>query len=476
MKISVLKFLVLGLIIVFLSSPGLANTGQNSSSDPISDTTSDKGIEDILDAFEEDTEPLEDSSEPRDMPEKTSWIDFKSYIETGVTYNYAQDPPLDGQNDWRGLSSLYNKFFSQAKINLPRTFQGVVSVNAFYDAAFAINNKDNYSKEVLDVYEKEFELWEAYIQGSLFKHVDIKLGRQIVAWGTSDLLRVTDILNPLDLREPGLVDLDSLRLPLTMSRMDYYFGDFSLTGIAIHEQRFNKSPCFGSDFYPLDMPLPHEEKIGTDLDNTELAMSLKGVFESWDISLYFAKMFNDRAHMETQLTLPGPVMTHAEVKMVGMAGQMTHGNWLLKSEIARFDGLRFFNSPGNTFSRWDLLLGVEYFGFKETHISIEAVNRHIQGSQSSLETFPDYALTDDFQAVLKISKDFFNETLNLTFLGSVLGLHAQNGSFQRLTLEYSITDDWSFLGGIINYQSGDKIEMRKIGNSDRTFLKLKYNF
>ena len=36
-----------------------------------------------------------------------------------------------------------------------------------------------------------------------------------------DNLRVTDVLNPMDLRVPGLTDIDDLRLPVTMIKLDY---------------------------------------------------------------------------------------------------------------------------------------------------------------------------------------------------------------------------------------------------------------
>ena len=52
-------------------------------------------------------------------------------------------------------------------------------------------------------------------------HCD-KLGRQIVNWGRSDTVRVLDVINPLDNREPGLVDIEDLRLPVTMARVDYF--------------------------------------------------------------------------------------------------------------------------------------------------------------------------------------------------------------------------------------------------------------
>ena len=82
---------------------------------------------------------------------------------------------------------------------------------------------------MLDAYEQESELREVYLQGALASALDIKVGRQIVVWGKSDNIRITDVLNPIDNREPGLVDIEDVRLPLTMSRLDFYFGDWGLS-------------------------------------------------------------------------------------------------------------------------------------------------------------------------------------------------------------------------------------------------------
>ena len=45
--------------------------------------------------------------------------------------------------------------------------------------------------------QSEVELYDAYVEGSITDSLDMKLGRQVVIWGRSDTLRVTDILNPL---------------------------------------------------------------------------------------------------------------------------------------------------------------------------------------------------------------------------------------------------------------------------------------
>ena len=47
-----------------------------------------------------------------------------------------------------------------------------------------------------------------------------------------------------------MVDIEDLRLPVLMTRLDYYFGDFDITFAAIHERRLNKTAAFGSDFWP----------------------------------------------------------------------------------------------------------------------------------------------------------------------------------------------------------------------------------
>lgn len=66
--------------------------------------------------------------------------------------------------------------------------------------------------------------------------------------------------------------------------------------------------------------------------------------------------------------------------MFGPAANVAVGNRLLKSEAAWQDGFMFFIAPGEAFSRFDLLFGLEYSGIRETTISVEVANRHIDGS------------------------------------------------------------------------------------------------
>lgn len=433
-----------------------------------------KEIDDVLKGFEE-SEGAAEVSTQKEEEKEPHFCDLSGSLSLGLSYSFAHDAPKPGETDYRGLTCLRPDLHLDLDLTISENWKALISGRAFYDLAYEINSRDKYSDEVLDEYEKEAEFGEVYLQGSLLTSLDLKVGRQIVVWGKSDNIRVVDILNPLDNREPGLVDIEDLRLPVTMTRLDYYLGKWNLTAIAVHEIRFNKNPVFGSKFFPSETPMPEEKKPTTSLDNTECALALNGIFRGWDISFYGARFFDDQPHIES--VSPAHLeRRHSRLTMVGTAVNVALGNWLLKSEAAYFDGLEFFAVPGEKKSRFDVLAGVEYSGLTNTTISLEAVNRHINNFHSTLKAPPDSAQEDEFQTVLRYSGDFLHDTLHVVMLASTFGVTGDDGSLQRFSMEYDVTDDFSVKLGLVSYQSGDKVQFKNIGDNDRLFLEATYSF
>ena len=442
--------------------------------DQRSTTKGDKELDDVLKGFEEDKGTAEESTQ-KEEAKKPPFYDLSGSLSLGISYGFAHDDPKPGETDYRGLTRLRPDVHLDLDITLSENWKALISGRAFYDLAYEINGRDKYTDEVLDEYEKEAEFGEVFLQGPLLTSLDLKVGRQIVVWGKSDNIRVVDILNPLDNREPGLVDIEDLRLPVTMTKLDYYLGKWNLTAITVHEIRFNKNPVFRSEFYTFETPLPEEEKPSSSLDNTEYALALNGIFRGWDISFYGARFFDDQPHVE--MVSPGHLeRRHSRLSMVGMAVNVALGNWLLKSEAAYFNGLEFFAVPGRKKSRLDMLAGVEYSGFTNTTISLEAVNRHIKDFDSTMKAPPDSAQEDEFQTVLRYSGDFLHDSFHVVMLASTFGVTGDDGSLQRFSMEYDIKDDFSVMVGIVTYQSGDKTQFRNIGDNDRLFLEAKYSF
>ena len=433
-----------------------------------------EGKNDFLEGFDEDTS--EKSYEK--AKEKPSTWDLDGELKLAIIYNFAHEAPQTDQTDWRGLSMLRPELELTLKKRFSESWQGQISAWGYYDLVYSLRGRDNYTREVLDSYEEEVQLRDTFIQGSLTEKLDTKIGRQIVVWGTLDNLRITDVLNPLDLRVPGLTDIEDLRLPVTMAKLDYYFGDWDLSGIVIPEIRFSKLPVFGSDFYPSTVPLPPADMPEDAFGTPEYAVSLTGTFSGWDIAFYWANIYDDQSY--SRVTSPGPppqlISKHTRINMLGAAFNIAAGNWLFKAESAWLDGIKYSNTPGVKYSRIDLGVGIEYSGFKNATLSLEVANRHINSFSPELKLAPDELQENEFQWIARVMKSYLNDTLTLTLLASTFGIKADDGSFQRLDAEYDLTDAISIRGGVVLYQSGDTGIYKNIGDNDRLFLEFKYSF
>ena len=396
---------------------------------------------------------------------------FSGATTLSTTWNYAHDAPAPGESDHRGLSRLRGKLSLELVGQLNETWRAHLSGYTFYDAAYALKGRDGYTNEFIGSMESEAELGEAFVQGRLHSSLDLKLGRQIVVWGKSDSLRVTDVINPLDNREPGMVDIEDLRLPLTMARADLYLGDWGLTALAIPEIRFNKNPAWGSDFYPTAMLSPKEITPEDGGGNTEYAFAANGLFSGWDLSLYWAKLYDDSPHAVVVNGLPQ--LQHSRLTMAGFAVNVALGNWLVKSEAARFSGVQYTGAT-SAYARSDIMLGADYSGFADTTLTLEAVNRRIGDYDIALNNagIPE----KEWQTAVRYQGDFLHARLHLIVLASAFGKRFDEGGFTRLSAAYDLADATTITAGVISYQSGEKFPFDAIADNDRIFVDLKYSF
>lgn len=93
------------------------------------------------------------------------------------------------------------------------------------DNTSELTDKDEVSPWGLDLREAYVDLY-----GFLFSNMDIRVGRQRIAWGTGDKINPTDNLNPYDLE--NLWEFGNFLGSDGMS-VSYYIGDFTFTGVFI---------------------------------------------------------------------------------------------------------------------------------------------------------------------------------------------------------------------------------------------------
>ena len=411
----------------------------------------------LLDGFDDKVEVSDEVVEE----EKSSFIDgFTGKITQQVAYSPNTDKP---HND---ISSFKSSLFLDYEHKFENGFRVKTNAKAYYDLIYSINGTEKYSSDELDELESEIELFDAYIEGSIIDNLDIKVGRQVVIWGRSDTIRVTDILNPLDNRRPAMVDIEDLRLPVTMAKLDYFIGDWRVTPMAILEQRFSKNPPYGSAFSPAPVVLPKDR----DYDDVTYALSIGGEFSGWDINFYGAEIYND-----VGVVNPTLYIQHDKIKMYGMALNIITGSWLFKSEMAYFDGLKYGSTPDKSFNRADFLVGFEYKGIADTLISYDFAIRAFEDYDDRLLNEFNPLEEKTYQNALRVSSDLFNATLTANYLISLYGKSLDEGGFQRLWFKYQISDGINANFGVVDYIGGSKI-FDNIEDNDLVYADISYSF
>ena len=396
-------------------------------------------------------------------PESTSPLsDFSGKLKEQMIYTPKGIEPHDN------ISSLQTSLFLDYEHKFENGFKIKMNARAYYDAIYTIKGSEKFTKKELDELRSEIELFDAYIEGSITENLDIKIGRQVVVWGRSDTLRVTDILNPLDNRRPGLQDIEYLRLPVTMAKLDYFVNNWRITPIAILEQRFSKNPPYGSAFYPVNFSVPEDE----DYSDVTYALSIGREFKGWDINFYAAHVYDDEGYY---VLYPKLAKLHEKVNMFGAAANILVGDWLFKTELAYFDGLKYTTVRDQDFTRTDILLGIEYMGIDDTYISYDIVNRNIGGYDKHLLNELNPLHKHNYQHAFRIKSDFINATFHANYLITAYGEKLDKGGFQRVWVEYDWNDALKTTIGIVDY-IGDSPIMETFKNNDMFFGDITYSF
>lgn len=421
---------------------------------------------DLLSGFDE--VGIELSAPDPEVPSLSDHINGYSKLFSAVNTTHFRPDPYYG--DWHGLSALRLETVLELSYQFSnwKIFSGV---RGFYDFAYSINGRQRFTSEVLKSYEKELEILEAYIQGTLSDHLDLKIGRQIVVWGQSDNFRVTDVLNPLDNRDFGITDIENIRLPLGMVKLDVFMGEWNLDIISILEHRYDKNPVYGHFLYPGSAPPPSEIIPSNTLENIEIAVELSRTFSGWDFALYGGRFYNDQV---TYTSSPPLVMEHEKITMLGTSLGLARGNVLYIVELAHFTDIRFMASEQH-YSRTDFLIGFEYSGWVETTIAVDYIQRYLHQYDTVLENSPEKPRETEHGIAFRITSDFLHDTLQLTALLMAYGEHDQYRAMERLTMRYNIVDDWSVTAGLVLYQA-EKSNFSENGDTERVFLELRYDF
>ena len=422
------------------------------------------------------------------VEEKQGFLaDFSGKFTQQVALSYNERRP---QNIFY---SLRQTLFLNYEHKFDNGLKVKVTSRAFYDGIYDVSSANYYPQEIEEL-NYEVELFEAYLEWSVLDNLDAKLGRQVVIWGRSDTIRITDILNPIDNRRPGIQDIEDVYLPVGMLKFDYQLNDnWRISPIVILEQRFTKDPPFGSLYNPASPEEDYEEWKALGMPDVRLgnekykdptyALSIGAEFEGWDVNFYASRLYEDRGYIPNLDKILDPTAKELDIKyqhnktnMYGAAFNKLYGSWLFKAELAYFSGLTYTSTADRTLSRTDGLLGFEYSGIAETTISYDFAIRHFNQYDPRLYVPEENLLErDTYQQALRLRSNFFNDTLHANYLITVFGEKLDEGGYQRGWIEYEVADAINAEFGAVDYIGGAPL-FDKVADQYVVFMDMSYDF
>lgn len=330
----------------------------------------------------------------------------------------------------------------------------------------------------------ESEILEAYFEYS-FGKFEVRAGRQIIPWGKMERIRISDIINPLDLREYIAYDYEELRMGVDALQLSYFTNRMKLDLIWIPIFRSSRFPSPGStwDFGYLFSPETTGENIGVELPlrslrNSEWFAKASFFFKWVDVALFGFSSFNDIPEISEVTERSGTI---DEYFYKGEFHKLTGGGIeftkpvdfiILRGEIAFVSGTRFkniINVDGS--SEKDLIkfaLGLDLILRGDFRFSVQVARETMIGDMDSI--IPGQL---NNLVTFKVSKKFFRNKLDLSnfFLIMVSG----KDSYNRIKLDISLSDELHLITGADIF-NGDGDLFGKYKKNSQFWIKLRYMF
>jgi len=429
--------------------------------------------------------------------------------ETGIR---LQDHLLGYAED--GDLSLMRSTFQldfKGELSSTVTYGGVF--RAWYEGMYDIDSDIDQRPADDNDNTRDADLREYYVTAD-FGNLSIQLGKQQLIWGESDLFRMADIVNPLDMSWNYVwPSFEDIRIPLRMAVLTYTpkWHDLSVEVVLIPEDfKPTKLAPEGANWFPPAFLMPglynHAEylmgrdKPDSSLDNFEGGLRVKGVFGGVDLALFYFYTRSDTPVMVFDFTYPLPTMLEMKYpKYSVVGGTFTYYNQFTKTV---FRGETAFNidEPRTAMINHPLLgVPVPTRVDKNTFSYMIGFDRPTflgwpKGRTCfiSMQMFQKYILDHDDSIVVGEMEDQDNQTIFTFTINTTLG---QGNKFTpQLLIGYDVSGS-GVVQPQIKYQYNDNISATLTANfiwgtdkpgvggffapfkdNDEVWLKLKYGF
>src|SRR3990172_4233028 len=328
----------------------------------------------------------------------------------------------------------------------------------------------------------EVDLREVYLSLSPFKLLDVRVGRQILTWGTGDLIFVNDLF-PKDFVSFFIGrSLDYLKVGSDAVKFSLFPEPFSLDLVAIPHFTSSKVPTGErlSTFDPFTNRITaRHRKLTTrrpaaSFENTELALRLYRTFGSYEASLYgFRGSFKEPVGMDpTRRVLFFPQLS---AYGASLRGPLLEG--IGSFEFGYYDSRedRSGKDPFIENSSLRYLVGYERELWTDFTIRAQYYLEHMLDFSAYRASVPAGAPKRDelrHLLFLRLTQLLRYQTVELSLVAFYSP--SDEDGYLNPQASYKITDQWSIaMGANVFWGRKDSTSFGQLDNNDNLYLRLR---
>ena len=327
--------------------------------------------------------------------------------------------------------------------------------------------------------ENEFQLREAYLMWYP-SWGEVKVGKQIHAWGAVDGNNPTDNLNPYDYYYMFLPGAER-KVGTVSGSLKYYWNDWQFEGVFIPEHEGNRFP-FGETAFPLDFPMS-APKLMDEEPGSEFGFRLQSTLGSSDFSIsYFDG--RDRSFSYVGITNSMPSFFYRNTSVLGFDLVSFIGDFTNRFEIGYFSTENDAESDMKTLNDASYIQftgQVEYSTENDIMFSLQIIGSQISeinGTMTKDEFQPGmgtpFASFTDLGLSFSLSANYLDDALEL--MGNTFIDLKDSQSMLGVSAKYSPMDNWKLNLSISKFMGDEGTQFHEMEDFSHLKVGLEYHF
>jgi len=318
---------------------------------------------------------------------------------------------------------------------------------------------------------------EVYLDYNL-NSADIRIGKQLLAWGRADRINPTDSLTSKDYRWLAPEEEDA-RFGNTGIRYAQHLGNYTASSVWL--------PYMSSSRIPLTPQYVSQVAIQQPNINDNFAIKLDRTGEAIDSSLSFYSGIDTMPSLEINSTTPYALSNH-RIQRYGGDMAWAFSSYTLRTELAYTHTGKSTEFSGEKYDYFQGVIGLERQFANSFNVIVQTVYQSALGwrgyqswstpQQQQLmqiqQIINQQPVQDYFGIAYRVSKKILNDDLELEYSG--LGLTSNQGFLMRPRLRYQINDESSFVLGGDYYNGSDNTIFGRLRDISTVFVEFNYAF